>query len=76
MRRVSLVHKTLNLPNFDFHTLRHTHATMLVSAGISPLLVQERLGHKNIQVTLGLYASLTDVARAKETAAINELFGE
>ena len=49
---------------------------MLVSAGISPLLVQERLGHKNIQVTLGLYASLTDVARAKETAAINELFGE
>lgn len=73
---VSLVHKNLELPNFDFHTLRHTHATMLVSAGISPLLVQERLGHKNIQVTLGLYASLTDVARAKETAAINELFGE
>lgn len=73
---ISLVHKNLELPNFDFHTLRHTHATMLVSAGISPLLVQERLGHKNIQVTLGLYASLTDVARAKETAAINELFGE
>lgn len=73
---VSLVHKNLELPSFDFHTLRHTHATMLVSAGISPLLVQERLGHKNIQVTLGLYASLTDVARAKETAAINELFGE
>lgn len=76
LHRVSHVRKTLNLPNFDFHTLRHTHATMLVSAGISPLLVQERLGHKNIQVTLGLYASLTDVARAKETAAINELFGE
>lgn len=73
---VSLVHKNLELPNFDFHTLRHTHATMLVSAGISPLLVQERLGHKSIQVTLGLYASLTDIARAKETAAINELFGE
>lgn len=73
---VSLVHKKLNLPRFDFHTLRHTHAAMLVSAGISPLLVQERLGHKNIQITLGLYASLTDVARAKETAAINELFGE
>ena len=76
LRRVSHVRKTLNLPNFDFHTLRHTHATMLVSAGISPLLVQERLGHKSIQVTLGLYASLTDVARARETAAINELFGE
>lgn len=76
LHRVSHIRKTLNLPNFDFHTLRHTHATMLVSAGISPLLVQERLGHKNIQVTLGLYARLTDAARARETTAINELFGE
>lgn len=72
----SIVHKHLNLPDFDFHTFRHTHAAMLVSAGISPLLVQERLGHKNIQITLGLYSSLTDVARAQETAMIDELFGE
>lgn len=39
-----------------FHGLRHTCATLLLQAGVSPKVVQERLGHKHIAITLDIYA--------------------
>ena len=39
-----------------FHGLRHTCATLLLQAGVPVHVVQERLGHKRIEVTLGIYA--------------------
>lgn len=39
-----------------FHGLRHTCATLLLQAGVPPHVVQQRLGHKNIQMTLSIYA--------------------
>lgn len=45
---------------FDYHTLRHTHATMLVESGASIKTVQQRLGHSNIQTTLQTYAHATE----------------
>ncbi|WP_254207978.1 tyrosine-type recombinase/integrase [Paenibacillus sp. AK121] len=39
-----------------FHDLRHTHATLLLKAGIHPKIVQERLGHSSINVTLDTYS--------------------
>src|SRR5207237_5980379 len=36
------------LPRIRFHDLRHTHATLLLSAGVHPKVVQERLGHSSI----------------------------
>lgn len=39
-----------------FHQLRHTHATVLLSQGIDPRVVQERLGHAVIATTLALYS--------------------
>jgi integrase len=38
-----------------FHDLRHTHATILLSAGINPRAVSERLGHANVETTLSIY---------------------
>jgi integrase len=38
------------------HGLRHTCATLLLQAGIPPHVVQQRLGHRNIAITLGVYA--------------------
>ena len=38
------------------HDLRHTHATLMLKAGIHPKAVQERLGHSNIGVTLDTYS--------------------
>jgi integrase len=39
-----------------FHGLRHTCATLLLQAGVPVHVVQERLGHKRIEVTLVIYA--------------------
>ena len=38
------------------HSLRHAHATYLLSAGIHPKIVQERLSHSSIQITLNTYS--------------------
>lgn len=40
------------------HDLRHSHASLLIELGFSPLLIAERLGHENIQTTLGTYSHL------------------
>ena len=45
-----------NLGRLGLHTLRHTHASHLLKQGIHAKVVQERLGHSSIQVTLDLYS--------------------
>lgn len=50
----------LGFERFDYHSLRHTHATILAEKGASPKYVQQRLGHKNIQVTMQIYQHLTE----------------
>lgn len=39
-----------------FHELRHTQATLLITNGVNPKTVQNRLGHASITMTLDLYA--------------------
>ena len=41
-----------------FHDLRHTHASLLLAAGVHPKVVQERLGHSSIAMTLDVYSHL------------------
>lgn len=43
-----------------FHDLRHTHATLLLQAGVHPKVVQERLGHSSIKITLDTYSHLIE----------------
>ena len=44
-----------NLPSIRFHDLRHSNATALIQAGVSPKVVQQRLGHSDINITLNTY---------------------
>lgn len=44
------------LPEVSFHALRHTSATMALAAGVNPKVVQERLGHSSITLTLDTYS--------------------
>ena len=48
--------KAAPVPRIRLHDLRHTWATLALRAGVHPKVVQERLGHKNISITMDLYS--------------------
>lgn len=45
-----------DLRKIRFHDLRHTHATMMLLAGVHAKIVSERLGHSSIKITLDTYS--------------------
>lgn len=47
------------LPKITVHGLRHTWATMALRAGVHPRVVQERLGHSTIAVTMQVYSHVS-----------------
>jgi integrase len=47
------------VPTIRFHDLRHTSATLLLAEGVHGKIVQERLGHANIAMTLDLYSHVS-----------------
>lgn len=62
-----VIHYDLGI-KFNFHSLRHTHATKLIEAGVSPKAVQARLGHSDVKTTLQVYVHNTE---AMEQGAVD-----
>lgn len=58
---------------FDYHSLRHTHASMLAAAGVPPKVVQERLGHTQVITTLSYYTHTTKNDRQKAAATFESI---
>lgn len=56
------------IPAIHFHSLRHTHAVWLLKAGVHPKVVQERLGHETIGITMDIYSHVMP-SMGKEAAA-------
>lgn len=50
--------KKAKVKRIRVHDLRHSHASLLIEMGFSPLLISERLGHENIETTLQTYSHL------------------
>lgn len=47
------------LPRLTLHGLRHTWATLALEDGVHPRVVQERLGHSTVAITLGIYSHVS-----------------
>jgi integrase len=59
------------LPRIRFHDLRHTCATLLLLANVHPKVVQERLGHSKIQITLDTYSHVLPLAHTQAVTALD-----
>lgn len=57
--------------DYNFHSFRHTHATMLLENGAKPKDIQVRLGHARLSTTMDTYAHVTKKMK-KETVDIFE----
>jgi integrase len=53
------------------HDLRHSHASWLIHANVSPLAIQNRLGHADIRTTYNVYGHLMDAAEESVLAALD-----
>ncbi|WP_258359423.1 site-specific integrase [Moorella sulfitireducens (nom. illeg.)] len=48
----------IGLPRLNFHCLRHTHASLLLKAGVDIKIISKRLGHSSISITYDIYSHL------------------
>lgn len=58
LREIDRISKLAGVHRITVHALRHSHASLLISMGQNPLLIKDRLGHADIQTTLGTYGHL------------------
>jgi integrase len=64
--------KRTNLPRIKFHDLRYTCATLLLSKGTHPKIVQEMLGHANISMTMDTYSHVLPDMQEKAVSAMDD----
>jgi integrase len=57
------------LPRISFHDLRHSYATGVLKAGVSPRVVSDRIGHANVGFFLQTYAHVPALADDDRDAA-------
>ncbi len=65
---------TAGLPDRRFHALRHTNATLLLLQGVHPKIVQERLGHSSISITLDIYSHVLPRLGSEAAGRLDLLF--
>ena len=61
-------------PDFTMHDTRHTHATLLLEAGVNFKVVQMRLGHSSYQQTMDTYSHVTPIMEADVVEKISNIF--
>lgn len=63
------------LPIMRFHDLRHSAATILLSKGVHPKIVQEMLGHSSITMTMDTYSHLFPSMQQDASSGMDDVFG-
>lgn len=57
-----------------FHDLRHSAATILMAAGVHPKVVQERLGHTTIAMTMDIYSHVLPSMQRDVADKLDDMF--
>jgi integrase len=63
--------KKAELPEIRFHDLRHSAATLLLSQGVHPKVVQEILGHSTISTTMDVYSHVLPSMQQEAITRLN-----
>jgi integrase len=66
--------RAVGVPPIRLHDLRHTMATAALQAGIHPKVVQERLGHSSIAITLDSYSHVAPTLQREAADKLGQLF--
>jgi len=70
---IKLVRRT-GIKPIRFHDARHSHASLMLKQGTHPKIVQERLGHASIQVTLDTYSHVAPGLQEAAAARFDQAF--
>ncbi len=70
-----IVLKKAGLPAARFHDLRHSTATLLLSKGVHPKVVQEILGHSAINITMDTYSHVLPNIQKDAMGKLDDFFG-
>lgn len=71
LKRIS---KATGVKRITTHQHRHSHASLMIQQGVNPILVQERLGHEDIETTLDMYSHLYPNKQHNLVKKLDELF--
>lgn len=63
--------KKADVKKIRVHDLRHSHVAYLIHQGVQPLIIKERLGHRDIKITLNTYGHLYPSEQRKVAEMLN-----
>jgi integrase len=66
----------IGMPGLKLHSLRHTHASMLIASGMDVLTISRRLGHGSPTITLQVYGHLIHGADDRAAQIMDAAFGQ
>src|SRR5215472_1923476 len=65
----------IGMPAITLHSLRHTHASMLIASGLDILTISRRHGHSSTTITLSVYGHLIHGGDDRAAQIMNAAFG-
>jgi integrase len=68
--------KESGMPDIRVHDFRHSHASLLIEMGFSPIAVADRLGHEKVSTTLNTYGHLFPNKQMGMAEKLNDMYRE
>ena len=69
--RLKKICRKAGLPDIHVHSLRHTHASLLINSNVTARVIADRLGHSTTKTTLDTYSHVFAESEAKAMQAID-----